>query len=259
MNNFWVFGCSFVANATEDEHTTLPTPMAWPQRAGELLGYDVCNFTNPAGGNALFSRRLIHTFETLNIGADDMVIIQWTYPIRHEFFVSKKEGSEWNTNPIGIPNPSTFIGDPDTGWVITGGVKSEGEGGWANPRIAKWFMPWFRQYHTFEFSYISTYEAILAAQWYLERHNIKYLMLSWCDIFAEPQSRGFLNTRHLSALIDFDSWLFPPTYGPYGGFYEWCLVNKQPLPDHLHPYESVHKHFAETVICPHLSQRIEAS
>jgi hypothetical protein len=102
---------------------------------------------------------------------------------------------------------------------------------------------------------INTIHSILLVQWYLKEKGIKYFMTTFMDIFNR-YPKNILESEDVSyllELIDFNNFL------NVDGCYEHVSKNfPSGMPNSenpgIHPLESGHKYFTDTVIIPHLNK-----
>ena len=87
MSRLFTFGCSF-------------TNYAWPTWA-DFLGLEFEYFENwgvPGIGNIAIANRVAECFVKNNITEDDVVIIQWTSHIRHDYHLFSEETGKYAAN-----------------------------------------------------------------------------------------------------------------------------------------------------------------
>jgi hypothetical protein len=100
---------------------------------------------------------------------------------------------------------------------------------------------------------ILTLENILRTQWYLEKHNIKYFMTTYMDIFGKYNKNVFEHEeiKYLYEMIDFEKFI------PINGCYEWLIKNypdigfdKEINKHTSHPNKKGHTLFSNELIIP---------
>jgi len=113
---------------------------------------------------------------------------------------------------------------------------------------------------------IRTLEDILRVQWFLDKHNINYTMMTYMDIFSSEsyiqknynliRKKGLMKdsvpeAKHLWDMVDFDKFLFLKTkFSEYGGLMEFSMENKCGWlsPGDSHPSEAAHELFVDEVL-----------
>jgi hypothetical protein len=146
LTRFFVFGCSYTA-------------YAWPTWADLLaLNYDHYeNWAIPGLGNRAIFERLVEAHCHRNLSKDDLVIIQWSTHLRHDWF------SRYS------------LKDRLSGWKTSGSIFSTYN---ENVLDKKWQQIFFD-----EFAYVMhSYNFIFAAQNILDKIGCKWLMTSIGDI-----------------------------------------------------------------------------
>jgi len=234
-------GCSFTFE-----------PWNWPTFVTQEMGWDLLNVGMASSGNGLISRKIIYNVNQLlkTHSSDDIVVgVMWSGFDRHEFHVDDPIYIQ-NINGC-VENPTSII-DGRKNWVITNIH-------WKNYHAKMWY----EHLHTNVGAMIITLEHILRTQWFLEKHNIKYFMTSYLDIFNYMGANNIISdpeVRYLYDMIDFNKFL------PIDGCHEWVKKHYEfsggfNLPDKngvvgIHPTEFGHKKFAEQVIVPYIKEKL---
>ena len=237
-----VGGCSFTFE-----------PWNWPKFVVEHFnGPHLLNTAMACQGNGLIAKKIIanidKTLKEKKYKTDDILVgIMWSgidrydFHIDHNYYVKNTDG--W------LENPTKITQDSRCSWMIT-------NAGWKN-NISK---VWYENLHTSIGAAVYTCQNILMTQWYLEKHNIKYFMTTYMNIFYSNYSRELFNdseVKYLFDMIDFDKFL------PVIGCHEWI---KEHYPDDLGPMDSngqmgihpnMHGHqmFSNEVIIPYIKEK----
>jgi hypothetical protein len=234
-------GCSFTFE-----------PWNWPTFVTQEMGWDLLNVGMASSGNGLISRKIIYNVNQLlkTHSSDDIVVgVMWSGFDRHEFHID---------DPIDIQNINGWVENPTSiidgrkNWVITNIH-------WKNYHAKMWY----EHLHTNVGAMIITLEHILRTQWYLKKHNIKYFMTTYLDIFNYAGVNNIIldpEVKYLYDMIDFDTFL------PIDGCHEWVKKHYEfsggfNLPDKngvvgIHPTEFGHKKFTEQVIVPYIKEKL---
>jgi hypothetical protein len=234
-------GCSFTFE-----------PWNWPTFVTQEMGWDLLNVGMASSGNGLISRKIIYNVNQLlkTHSSDDIVVgVMWSGFDRHEFHID---------DPIHIQNINGWVENPTSiingrkNWVITNIH-------WKNHHAKMWY----EHLHTNVGAMIITLEHILRTQWFLEKHNIKYFMTSYLNIFNYMGANNIISdpeVKYLYDMIDFNKFL------PIDGCHEWVKKYYEfsggfNLPDKngvvgIHPTEFGHKKFAEQVIVPYIKEKL---
>jgi hypothetical protein len=234
-------GCSFTFE-----------PWNWPTFVSNEMNWDLLNVGIASSGNGLISKKIIYNVNELlkTRKTEDIVVgIMWSGFDRHEFHIERPSYIE-NVNGW-VENPTSIIKNRKN-WVITNIH-------WKNTHA----KVWYEYLHTNVGAMMITIEHILRTQWFLEKHNIKYFMTSYLDIFNYQGANILVNdpeVKYLYDMINFDTFL------PINGCHEWVKENYQFTggfnpPDGngvvgIHPTEFGHKKFANEVIVPFIKNKI---
>jgi hypothetical protein len=107
-------------------------------------------------------------------------------------------------------------------------------------------------------SMVYTLEHIIRTQLFLEKHNIKYFMSTYMDIFKHDYIMKHEEVKYLYEMIDFSKFL------PIKGCHEWVKDNYRYSggfndPDEkglvgIHPTSFGHEKFTDEVIIPFLNK-----
>lgn len=238
---FLASGCSFTFE-----------PWNWPTYVAETMNWDLLNVGMASTGNGLISKKIIYNIgKLLEIKKpEDIVVgIMWSGFDRHEFYVDHHMSMEningWVQNPTSILNGNN-------NWVITNIH-------WKNTHA----KIWYENLHTNVGAMITTIENILRTQWFLEKHNIKYFMSSYLDIFNYSGANHIVNhpeVKYLFDMIDFSKFL------PVEGCHEWVKKHYEKTggfnPPNgngvigIHPTPFGHQRFSEEVIIPFIKTNL---
>ena len=271
---------------------------------------------NPASGNELIAERVIYALQTLldsGKSANDLYLgVMWSGIERKELFISPVETNRLNLlgkyselddsikregeNTLIMSNYSGTISNTrdvtnqkvhllketqhpsaDRGYLKSGGLAYTDDW-WKTKPQRDYFNLWYDNFYTVEKQFIDTLKSILLVQTFCERHNIKYFMSVWQNIFnarspldkdyyyfgdLPPKSYGdkcvesrlqpkFVdiynkNSQFLWNTIDFDKFIFyEDDKVIYGGLTEYANVNKLEFwEDNAHVCYSGHKKFID--------------
>jgi hypothetical protein len=227
-------GCSFTFE-----------PWNWPTFVADEMGYDLINVGMGSQGNGLISKKLIYrvTQELKTKKPEDIIVgVMWSGIDRNDFYVDNLTVDNidgWIENP-------TSVVENRKNWLVTNIH-------WKT----KQSKIWYEHLHTDIGSIIQTIQNILLTQWFLERNDIKYFMMSYLDIFSmynfdvktHPEIEYLYNQIDISKFV------------PIEGCREWVVEN---YPKHgffdvsneLHPNEFGHLKFANEVIVPYLKDNL---
>jgi hypothetical protein len=272
-------GCSFSDNCYLAESH----PGRWPQALSGLLGVELVNRGQGGAGNDWISRSAIYeTSKALREGtpADDLlVLVMWSGMLRRSIFVSKTETANYEqiVNGNGMTNPASFIDYESTqrnsveaGWML-GSITCSYE----NKRLNEWRDLYNQHFFTIEGAYIEALEQMLLLQYFLKKHNIRYVFLTYMDIIHPMSVRNYAkreysiddvtipqhwpSVRHLWDELDLDQWLFWQNGKDKTlGLYEYCIDNGLSLEsDNFHPTVESHRQYAKEFLLPNLSRRFQ--
>jgi hypothetical protein len=221
----------------------------WPGHLSKELNINLLNVGMSCQGNGLISKKLIHTVdEQLKIRnpEDILVGVMWSGIDRHDIYID--EYYEPFSNIDGWWENPTNIIDGRKNWLILNQH-------WKT----KISSLWYKNFHTVIGSMIYSIQDVLLVQWYLEKHNIKYFMTTYMDIFHRSSDTiNHPEVKYLFNMINFD------TFIPIIGCYEWIKENhnddgfdkvKQTDPSPFHPNSCGHNLFSTEVIIPHLKTK----
>ena len=135
------------------------------------------NEADGGSGNALIMRRTMYRVEQLlqsGVSPDDIVLlISWSDAQRDELYLDEYLANKYTFYPNNIQKFTTYIDNSDQNLKWLHGM---------------WDLRGESAYHTFrklELCHIKTLEYILMLQMFLEKRNIKYVMMSYMDIFSD--------------------------------------------------------------------------
>lgn len=256
---------------------------------------------NPASGNELIAERIVYALQTLldkGYLSDDLYVgVMWSGIERKELFVSTQETDKYSElddsvrregeNTLMMSHYSNVFSNtkgmrPGIVNVPNGYLKSGGlpykDDWWKTKPQRDYFNLWYDNFYSVEKQFIDTLKSILLVQTFCERHNIKYFMSVWQNIFnarnpldkhnmfygdLPPKSYGdecvesrlqpkFVDifnksSRFLWNAIDFNKFIFYENDKViYGGITEYANVNKLEFwEDNAHVCYSGHKKFID--------------
>tara|TARA_Y100000592_G_scaffold3507_1_gene5075 strand:+ start:3319 stop:4272 length:954 start_codon:yes stop_codon:yes gene_type:complete len=256
---------------------------------------------NPASGNELIAERIVYALQTLldkGYLSDDLYVgVMWSGIERKELFVSTQETDKYSElddsvrregeNTLMMSHYSNVFSNtkgmrPGIVNVPNGYLKSGGlpykDDWWKTKPQRDYFNLWYDNFYSVEKQFIDTLKSILLVQTFCERHNIKYFMSVWQNIFnarnpldkhnmfygdLPPKSYGdecvesrlqpkFVDifnksSRFLWNAIDFNKFIFYENDKViYGGLTEYANVNKLEFwEDNAHVCYSGHKKFID--------------
>ena len=256
---------------------------------------------NPASGNELIAERIVYALQTLldkGYLSDDLYVgVMWSGIERKELFVSTQETDKYSElddsvrregeNTLMMSHYSNVFSNtkgmrPGIVNVPNGYLKSGGlpykDDWWKTKAQRDYFNLWYDNFYSVEKQFIDTLKSILLVQTFCERHNIKYFMSVWQNIFnarnpldkhnmfygdLPPKSYGdecvesrlqpkFVDifnksSRFLWSAIDFNKFIFYENDKViYGGLTEYANVNKLEFwEDNAHICYSGHKKFID--------------
>ena len=294
-------GCSF------SDSWNLPESKYLYRRAWVNYIKDKYNFKkyvhmgNPASGNELIAERIVYALQTLldkGYLSDDLYVgVMWSGIERKELFVSTQETDKYSElddsvrregeNTLMMSHYSNVFSNtkgmrPGIVNVPNGYLKSGGlpykDDWWKTKAQRDYFNLWYDNFYSVEKQFIDTLKSILLVQTFCERHNIKYFMSVWQNIFnarnpldkhnmfygdLPPKSYGdecvesrlqpkFVDifnksSRFLWSAIDFNKFIFYENDKViYGGLTEYANVNKLEFwEDNAHVCYSGHKKFID--------------
>ena len=258
---------------------------------------------NPASGNELIAERVIYALQTLldsGKSANDLYLgVMWSGIERKELFISPKETKKYSElddsvkregeNTLIMSNYSNTISNTrdvanekvhllkeiqhpsaNRGYLKSGGLPYTDDW-WKTKPQRDYFNLWYDNFYSVEKQFIDTLKSILLVQTFCERHNIKYFMSVWQNIFSARNSQGDLppksygddcvesrlkpkfvdifnkSSRFLWNSIYFNKFIFYENDKViYGGITEYANVNKLEFwEDNAHVCYSGHKKFID--------------
>ena len=303
-------GCSF-STSGDNQHQT------WVDYIGQKYDFRRYLYTgSPASGNELIAERVIYALQTLldkGHSPNDLYLgVVWSGIERKELFITSVDTEKFNLlgkyselddsvkregeNTLLISSYSGMVSNTSNVWkknrkvhilkeiaaTPNGYLKSGGlpykDDWWKTKPQRDYFNLWYDNFYSVEKQFIETLKSILLVQTFCERHNIKYFMSVWQNIFnarnpidedyqyagdLPPKSYGdecvesrlhpkFVdvyskNCQFLWNTIDFDKFIFYENDKViYGGITEYANVNKLEFwEDNAHVSYSGHKKFID--------------
>ena len=149
MSRLFTFGCSF-------------SKYTWPMWS-DLLGLEFDHFENwgvSGGGNVCIANRVIECIVKNNITPEDIIVVQWTTHLRHDFHTFKY----LNDGP-----------DKEAGWKTKGSIFN-----YLN--VKKYDKQWQKNFFDEQSYVMLTLNAIHSTQLALENTGCKWAMTSLADI-----------------------------------------------------------------------------
>ena len=274
-------GCSFSDGAPFIKENTYRK--TWTNYIKEKYNFKKYVHTaQPASGNEIIAERVIYALQTLldsGHSSDNLYAgIMWSGIERKDLFVSLRETPDYkniyqkdgnnaplivkssiNTNVMDLrdkKHPSeTFPDMSPTMLIDRGNIRSGGlpykDDWWKNKPQRDYFNLWYDNFYSVEKQFIDTLKSILLVQTFCERHNIKYFMSVWQNIFSANNAVGGLppkaysTTYEVSRLkplyvdvykhtskylwngLDFDKFVFFENKEVvYGGLTEYAVINE---------------------------------
>ena len=208
-------GCSFSDswNSPESKYLYRRT---WPNYIKKKYNFKkYVHMGNPASGNELIAERVVYALQTLldqGYSSDDLYVgVMWSGIERKELFVSAQETDKYSElddsvkregeNTLIMSNRSNVFSNtkgvrPGIVNVPNGYLKSGGlpytDDWWKTKPQRDYFNLWYDNFYSVEKQFIDTLKSILLVQTFCERHNIKYFMSVWQNIFSARNSQGDL-------------------------------------------------------------------
>lgn len=287
-------GCSFSDSCNSSESKYLYR-RSWVNYIKEKYDFKrYVHMGNPASGNELIAERVIYALQTLldkGHSSNDLYLgVMWSGIERKELFVSAQETDKYSElddsvrregeNTLIMSNRSNVfsntkgvrpgIENNPNGYLKSGGLPYQ-EVWWRNKSQRDYFNLWYDNFYSVEKQFIDTLKSILLVQTFCERHNIKYFMSVWQNIFNARNPQGDLppksygddcvesrlkpkfvdifnkSSRFLWNSIDFNKFIFYENDKViYGGLTEYANVNKLEFwEDNAHVCYSGHKKFID--------------
>jgi hypothetical protein len=234
-------GCSFT-----------DTLDSWPNHLSKKLNFNLDNIAFASQGNGLISRKLIYKINQIPksiLNQNDIIVgVMWSGIDRAERFIDSK-GDQYFVTNLSKPENVTSVVPGYRNWrlMIPDWVKYED---------CKLHYEVFNNKIS---SKIYTIEHILRTQWFLEKHNIKYFMSTYMDIFKDKNnSNEYPDVKYLYNMIDFSKFL------PINGCFEWVKehypkefrgINKNGDITDFHPTNFGQEKFTDEVIIPYLKEK----
>lgn len=220
---------------------------AWPYQLNKRYGFDLENTATPSQGNGLISRKLIYKINQISNLDDVIVGVMWSGIDRTERYI--EPSGDFYFKPDGpIHDKVTSVVPEHKNWRLM-------MPDWVKNEDCKLHYEVFNNVIS---SKVYTIEHILRTQWFLEKHNIKYFMSTYMDIFKDKNSNNHPDVKYLYDMIDFSKFL------PVSGCFEWVLENypkefrefnkNGKIIDH-HPTELGQIKFTDEVIIPYLKEK----
>jgi hypothetical protein len=222
----------------------------WPTHVANEFNLNLINVGMGSQGNGLIAKKAMYAVDNYlktNDPESLWVGIMWSGVDRNDFYIDNIYNQipneiGWIENPTGI-----LEGSENKKWVIT-------NHGWKIP----WAENWYKNFHSDVGSMVQTIQNILLTQWFLDRHNIKYFMTTYMNIF-DKNLIVHPEVKYLYKMIDFTKFL------PVGGCHEWVKANHPiegfeiatPTISEFHPTEFGHEQFAKKIIAPFILQNIK--
>jgi|TARA_B110000977_G_scaffold200755_1_gene292447 hypothetical protein len=181
MPRLFTFGCSF-------------TKYTWPTWA-DLLGLEFDEFENwgvSGGGNVCTANRVIECIIKNNVNADDIVVVQWSTHLRHDYhtFEYLKDGP-----------------DKEAGWKTKGSIFN-----YLN--VKKHDKTWLKNFFDEQSYVMHTLNAIHSTQLALESTGCNWVMTSLADI-ASLGSDISVDPGYNESSTKQGLWDLYPTFLPY--------------------------------------------
>ena len=287
-------GCSFSDGyrSSDSENLYRQTWSPYIQKKYDFKRY--VHMGNPAAGNELIAERVIYALQTLldkGHSSNDLYLgVMWSGIERKELFVSAQETDKYSElddsvkregeNTLIMSNRSNVfsnttpirpgIENNPNGYLKSGGLPYQ-EVWWKTKPQRDYFNLWYDNFYSVEKQFIDTLKSILLVQTFCERHNIKYFMSVWQNIFNARNPQGDLppksygddcvesrlkpkfvdifnkSSRFLWNSIYFNKFIFYENDKVvYGGITEYANVNKLEFwEDNAHICYSGHKKFID--------------
>jgi hypothetical protein len=191
------------------------------------------HMAQPASGNEIIAERVIYALQTLldsGHSSDNLYVgVMWSGIERKDLFVSLRETPDYeniysndgnnallivkssiNTNVMDLRqnkrvtqsfldmSPTMHL---DRGYIRSGGLPYK-EDWWKDKAQRDYFNLWYDNFYSVEKQFIDTLKSILLVQTFCERHNIKYFMLMWQNIFSADNENGDLLPKTYSATYE---------------------------------------------------------
>jgi len=250
MKRLFAFGCSF-------------TYYSWPTWA-DFLGLEFDDYQNwgyQGIGNRAIAERVAECVVENNIGPDDVVIVQWTSHLRHDYHINRRRLNYSKTNPFTLQD----------GWKTGGSIFN-----WINQK--QYDNEWIKNFFDEKSYLMHSLNHIRLTQGLLESTGCRWLMTSMSRFDAlgrdvpENQNAEMLEERNDSYSFWADenyeklwkykkiwdeyeqNWLTP--IGPFcwdrdNDWYWQAATDPSPWKE-LHPSPRAHIEYVDQVIKPKL-------
>ena len=245
MKQLLPFGCSF----TDGQHG-----VGWPNRLAELMGRELTNYGKGSAGNFYISSKIVEAVSKLE-EQDVYVVVMWSGIDREDLVVSKYEHNFTNEEAMELGYTDTDITNASGDWFHSGGmpIPSATDSTISitdyvvGSRFFEWFWgTFFKNYHTFENSYLKSLNNMLTTQNLLKLKNIPYKFVTFKDIFSQSFGK-YKSAESFENLIDWDKFHFEQIgKEKFCGEAEWVELNKLTrAEDNIHPTVESHYKYAE--------------
>jgi hypothetical protein len=228
-------GCSF-SNGSD----------TWPIFLKNSLNLKHIHFSRVSGGNGLISRgaivqvnKVLKQFKPEEI----LTVIMWSGASRYEFYQTNLD-TELITTSNTI-NPVNILDETDKNWFIV------------NHHWTDFYSKQFyKNFYDDTKAYIDTIENILRTQWFLDKHNINYVMTTFSK--GVLPNADDINDSYLKYVYNMIDWT---KFINVKSCMEWCIQsgvtghNDDVLPLELrHPSKEQHEAFVQQVILPFINK-----
>lgn len=232
-------GCSF-------SECISPWVETWPKHLQQYLNCKHYSTAMGSQGNSLIMRQILYKCNELlktNKPEDLLVGIMWSGPNRFDFYSQKKYEF---ANTFGwMKNPLNFIPHDEGNWIILNQ--------WWDFKFSKIY---YNIFYDQIYSQIQTLEYILHTQWFMEKNNINYFMMSYMNEVLNLENKNHPQLKWLFEQIDFTKFVSK------NGCMEWCRdtcsIKKSYTEGesefNFHPSSLQHGEYTHKVIIPFLEK-----
>lgn len=196
-----------------EEHTAGASKFTWPALLADNLGIDYQSYAFGGCSNDTILRSILYCLENKLINSDDLLLLNWTWVDRIDFFDNSQDEVYYKKSP-------------DCFWNTLHPMDDSKEN----------HHHYYKNLHSEFYAKFNSLKNISLAQQLLKSYNISYKMTCLDQIIIDS---NYWNTTYLNHLLQ----IVKPELLWFNdkGFYNWAVDNGYPTGKTGHPMEEAHQ------------------
>lgn len=242
-------GCSFIwGSELSDDTPGKYSNKTWPALWAHSRGYDYACVAQPGVANNGIVRRVIDYVETKTM--PDLVVVQWTFPGRHEFRFNNIDTDYYSITPWSeVSSWEEFYNNPDkypydrsapNARAFEESIKRQ-IAKTTNTGIPELSKIWFKYITNLDSDRYYYFKEVAFLKSYLDSKSIPYVFTAAESLLNRDSTpTNDTSVTNLRAIVDSCPWVWFEYFNVPMGFMEWARASRQQFGS-THPLDLAHQ------------------